>query len=176
MPPGFSYHPAILTGAGQEELLREVESLDFGPVVMHGRPAKRRVVHFGWLYGYESWKIEPGPEPPGFLLRLRDVVSGLAGLPAGRFEEVLVTEYPAGAGIGWHADAPMFGTVIGVSLRSACRFKMRKMKDHSEVAAYMLEPGSAYILQGAARTQWQHSIPAARELRYSITYRTLRKG
>jgi alkylated DNA repair dioxygenase AlkB len=30
-------------------------------------------------------------------------------------------------------------------------------------------------MNGAARWRWQHSIPATRELRYSITFRTLRK-
>jgi alkylated DNA repair dioxygenase AlkB len=30
------------------------------------------------------------------------------------------------------------------------------------------------VLAGAARTAWQHSIPPTKELRYSITFRTLR--
>jgi hypothetical protein len=30
------------------------------------------------------------------------------------------------------------------------------------------------VLDGAARWQWQHSIPPGREERYSITFRTLR--
>jgi alkylated DNA repair dioxygenase AlkB len=39
----------------------------------------------------------------------------------------------------------------------------------------LLEPRSAYALTGAARWSWQHSIPATKELRYSITFRTLRR-
>jgi alkylated DNA repair dioxygenase AlkB len=37
-----------------------------------------------------------------------------------------------------------------------------------------LERRSAYILSGAARWNFQHSIPAVKELRYSITFRTWR--
>jgi alkylated DNA repair dioxygenase AlkB len=36
-------------------------------------------------------------------------------------------------------------------------------------------PRSIYLLTGAARTEWEHSIPAVSELRYSITFRTLRQ-
>jgi preprotein translocase subunit SecA len=37
----------------------------------------------------------------------------------------------------------------------------------------MVEPCSAYLLSGLARTVWEHSIPALDQLRYSITLRTL---
>ena len=36
-----------------------------------------------------------------------------------------------------------------------------------------LEPRSAYAMSGAARWDWQHAISPTRELRYSITFRTL---
>jgi hypothetical protein len=35
-------------------------------------------------------------------------------------------------------------------------------------------PRSGYVLSGAARYAWQHSIPPTKALRYSITFRTLR--
>jgi alkylated DNA repair dioxygenase AlkB len=38
----------------------------------------------------------------------------------------------------------------------------------------ILEPRSAYLLRGPARTQWEHSIPEAESLRYSITFRSLK--
>jgi alkylated DNA repair dioxygenase AlkB len=34
---------------------------------------------------------------------------------------------------------------------------------------------SAYLLRGPSRTEWEHSIPAVDELRYSITFRNLRE-
>jgi alkylated DNA repair dioxygenase AlkB len=69
----------------------------------------------------------------------------------------------------------VFGDVIGVSFASSCRFRFRrKLGSFWERAAITLEPRSAYLLRGAARTEWEHSIPPADELRYSVTFRTVR--
>ncbi|MDP9022354.1 MAG: alpha-ketoglutarate-dependent dioxygenase AlkB, partial [Actinomycetota bacterium] len=38
-----------------------------------------------------------------------------------------------------------------------------------------LPPRSAYLLSGPARSAWQHSIPPVKDLRYSITFRTVRR-
>jgi alkylated DNA repair dioxygenase AlkB len=89
--------------------------------------------------------------------------------------------YPPGAGVGWHRDAPQFGTVVGVSAGSGCRMRFRRERRARPGSASgwetwdaWLEPGSAYVLAGPARTAWQHTIPPVRELRWSITFRTLR--
>jgi len=37
----------------------------------------------------------------------------------------------------------------------------------------LLEPRSIYVMGGVARWNFQHSIPAVKELRYSITLRSL---
>src|SRR5262249_9741084 len=91
-------------------------------------------------------------------------------------EETLVQRYPPGASIGWHRDAPAFGAVIGVSLLSACRMRFQRGSGKArQVAALDLPPRSVYVLDGPARTGWQHSLAPTRALRYSITFRTLRK-
>ena len=85
--------------------------------------------------------------------------------------------YPPGSTIGWHRDAPAFGIVVGVSLGSACRFRFRRGPAGSrEVFTLELPPRSAYVLAGEARTAWQRSVPPTPGLRYSITFRTLRRG
>ena len=76
---------------------------------MRGQIARRKTAHFGWLYGYSSWQIGPGPPLPSFLTAVRARAARLVGRPADAFEETLVTWYPPGPGIGWHRDAPMFG-------------------------------------------------------------------
>lgn len=89
---------------------------------------------------------------------------------------MLVTEYPPGAVIGWHRDAAAFDFVVGVSLLGSCQFKFRRGEGKArESVGLIVEPRSAYILDGPARTQWQHSIPPTKTERYSITFRTLRK-
>jgi alkylated DNA repair dioxygenase AlkB len=90
---------------------------------------------------------------------------------------VLLTHYPAGATIGWHKDRPVFQDVIGVSLLSSCKFRFRRKSAAGwERQTLVLEPRSAYILQGPARAEWEHSIPAVAEQRYSITFRSMRDG
>ncbi len=175
-PAGFGYWPDFLDPAAGRALLDEIERMPFRAFEFRGVAARRRVCAFGWGYDFETRSLVPGPDVPPSLITLRDEVAPLADRPAERFEEVLVTEYPPGATIGWHRDAPAFGsTVVGVSLASTCRMRFRRDVGGAwETWERELEPRSAYLLSGAARTIWQHSIPPTPELRYSVTYRTLR--
>ena len=177
LPEGFAYYGDIISSAEEASLLDGVKALAFGEVRMRGQVARRRTIHFGWTYGYESWRVEPGPPPPDFLLGLRARVAPLAGVDPGALAEVLVTHYPPGAGIGWHRDAPAFGIVIGVSLLSTCRFRFQQGRGAARrTRSVALAPRSAYVLEGVARWQWQHSIPPGRAERYSVTFRTLRRS
>jgi alkylated DNA repair dioxygenase AlkB len=89
----------------------------------------------------------------------------------------LITEYTPGAAIGWHRDAPGFGVVVGISLMSECRFRFRRGATGSwETTELRMLPRAIYVLTGAARSEWQHSIPAVAALRYSITFRTMKAG
>src|SRR5688500_13032474 len=125
---------------------------------MRANVARRQVAHFGWLYGYDSWKVEPGPAMPEFLYNLKQRSATLLQVEADRLVQALVTEYPAGAGIGWHRDAPIFGVVVAVSLLSPCRLRLRPGSDGRARASLVIEPRSAYALCGEARSAWQHSI------------------
>ena len=87
----------------------------------------------------------------------------------------MITEYAPGAAIGWHRDRSMFEEVIGVSLGAPCTFRFRRKAGPKwDRASIILDPRSAYLLSGPARTEWEHSIPAVESLRYSITFRTMR--
>jgi alkylated DNA repair dioxygenase AlkB len=175
-PEGFAYHPAVIDEAAERLLLTHVRALEFGDVVMRGVTARRRVVQFGWRYSFDGRELSEGPAVPAHLRELQGLAGALAGVEPAELSEVLVTEYPAGATIGWHRDAPPFGIVVGVSLLSACRFRFRRtVNDRVERAETELAPRSGYVLSGAARTEWQHSIPPTPALRYSITFRTLRR-
>ncbi len=170
------YEPEFLAADEERELLAFMDEVDFRAVVMRGQAARRTVRHYGFDYGYESWRLEPAEPLPGALVPLRDRCAALAELDADELAQALVSRYPPGAGIGWHRDAPMFGAkVVGVSLGSACRMRFqRKVGDERRTFELELAPRSAYVLAGPARSAWQHSIPGTKELRYSITFRTLR--
>lgn len=177
LPPGFRYIEEWLTATEEETLLRHVEALSFVPIRMRGVTAKRQVVHFGWDYGYESWRITPASPIPDWLMDLRARSADLIEVPVDAMEEALVTRYEPGAGIGWHRDAPMFGpTVVGVSLKGACRMRFqRNAGARRETAECRLERRSVYVLSDEARSAWQHAIPPTKELRYSVTFRTVRR-
>jgi alkylated DNA repair protein (DNA oxidative demethylase) len=175
LPDGFRYYEDVVAPAEETALLGGLRGLAFGEVRMRGQVARRRTIHFGWTYGYETWRVEPGPATPEFLLGLRARAAGLVDVEPEALAEVLVTHYPAGAGIGWHRDAPAFGVVVGISLLGACRFRFQQGRDAARrTRAVTLTPRSAYVLAGAARWQWQHAITPGREERYSVTFRTLR--
>ena len=175
-PPGLRFIPDFITSQEEALLVEEASRLSFKDVVMHGVAAKRHTLHYGYDYGYESWKLTPGPPVPAFLEPLRDKAASLVGAAPRDLAEVLLTEYPPGAGIGWHRDAPMFGPeVVGVSLGAGCVMRFRPESRGRTGFELALPRRSAYVLGGDARRVWQHSIPAVKELRYSVTFRTLRK-
>lgn len=158
VPEGLRYLPDWISLTEEQELLTHITALSFAEVRMHGVVAKRRVVHFGWDYGYESWKIAPTDPIPAWLMPLRERAAAIIEAPPTALEEVLVSRYEPGAGIGWHRDAPMFGPmVIGVSLVGSCRMRFQRTRGKMrETADCILAPRSAYVLSGAARVAWKH--------------------
>jgi alkylated DNA repair protein (DNA oxidative demethylase) len=179
VPAGFVYESELLRSAEEAALLAEFEGMEFESVVMHGQAARRTVRHFGYGYDFDSWRVRPTDPIPASLLDVRTRSAALAGLPAEGFEQALITRYPPGASIGWHRDAAAFGSVVlGVSLGSGCVMRFQRVARSGErrVFEQPLAPRSAYVLAGAARGVWQHSIPALEDLRYSITFRTVRES
>src|ERR671934_1112222 len=176
VPHGLVYRADLLCEDEERRLLEEIEPLEFHEIRMHGVVAKRTARHFGFDYDYERRGLIQAAEPiPEWIVPLRERAAALAEVAADDLVEVLVQRYPQGAQIGWHRDAPMFGTVVGVSLLSACRMRFRRHAG-GERRTFELElaPRSGYVLAGEARTQWQHHVPPTKSLRYSITFRTLR--
>src|SRR5829696_7797762 len=176
LPDGFIYRPDFISVDEERQLLETIGGLEFHQVEMRGVVARRRVIQYGWKYRFgDRTRLTSGPEIPEFLLPLRDRAAALAPATPEALSEALLTEYQPGAPIGWHRDAPGFGIVVGISLLAACRFRFRRGPERDSTRVTItLEPGSAYVLSGPARSEWQHSIPEVDALRYSITFRTLR--
>lgn len=175
LPEGFRHGDGFVSEAEEAALLERIAAMEFHEVRMRGVTARRRVVQFGWKYSFESFRMTEGPPLPDYLVPLRDRAAAFAELEAATLSEALVTEYSPGATIGWHRDAPGFGIVVGISLLAPCRFRFRRGRTHAwETTELDLQPRSIYVLTGPARSEWQHSIPAMKTPRYSITFRTLK--
>ena len=180
LPEGFVYKAELISHEEEQSLVRAIEQLEFAEVKMRDVVAKRRVVHFGRSYAYEIAALTSAPPIPEFLAALRQRVAEFSTRDPEEFAEVLVTDYPPGAPIGWHRDAPGFDIIVGVSLLSECTMQLRPWPVEKLAAKrvkplkQILEPRSAYILRGPSRNRWQHRIPPAKTRRLSITFRTLR--
>lgn len=174
LPEGFAYRPNLIGEAEEAALAACLAALPLREFEFHGYFGKRRVVSFGLRYDFGDRAVHQAEPIPDFLLPLRDRAALWAGIAPAALEHALVTEYGPGAAIGWHRDRSLFGEVIGVSLGSGCRFRLRRRSEPGwRRAALLLAPRSVYLLRGAARHDWEHSIPAVEALRYSVTFRTL---
>ena len=175
LPEGFKYQSGVMSPDDEEKLLEHIRDLPFKEFQFHGFTGKRRTVSFGWKYSFADEKLFKSDDIPPFLLSLREVAAKFAGVDARELQQVLVTEYDAGAAIGWHRDKAVFGDVVGISLLSSCPFRLRrKAGSRWERVTITAEPRSAYLLRGPSRNDWEHSIPPVDALRYSVTFRNLR--
>lgn len=174
LPEGFVYQPDFLSAAEEQALLKQLQTLDFQPFNFQGFIAKRRVIEYGYEYDFTSRKASPASPIPEFLLPLRERAARFAEVDAADVVECVLHEYPKGAPIGWHRDVPHFEIIIGISLLSACRMRLKPYRSQGKIVSVILDRRSVYVMHGPARWKYQHSIPEVEELRYSITFRTLR--
>jgi alkylated DNA repair dioxygenase AlkB len=175
MPAGFRSAPDAIGAAEETRLVGALADLPFKEFEFQGFLGKRRVVSFGFRYDFNGGGLKTAEPMPPFLLALRERAAAFAGLAPDRLQHALINEYPPGAAIGWHRDRPNYDDVIGVSLLSSCNFRLRRRRGTGwERAATRLDRRSIYLLRGPSRQEWEHSIPAMENLRYSITFRSLR--
>jgi alkylated DNA repair dioxygenase AlkB len=181
VPDGFIYHEKFISEAEEQELVRQIQKLHLTPFKYYQFTGKRRTASFGWQYEFGAREITTAPDMPAFLLPVRTRAGTLFNIDPDRLLQTSIVEYSIGSPIGWHRDIPHFGVVVGISLGAACRMRFRKYQrvrskslDRDESLSIELQPRSIYLMSGASREIWQHSIPPVKELRYSIMMRTLR--
>jgi alkylated DNA repair dioxygenase AlkB len=181
VPDGFIYHPNFISEVEERELIREIQKLHLTPFKYYQFTGKRRTVSFGWQYEFGANEIATAPEMPAFLLPFRRRAGKLFNIDPNSLVQATIIEYSTGSPIGWHRDIPQFGHVVGISLSAACRMRFRKYSrvrsknlNRDEILSIELQPRSIYLMSGASREIWQHSIPPVKDLRYSIMMRTLR--
>jgi len=175
LPEGFLFLPDFITAEEEQDLLQQIAHLEFQPFDFHGYIAKRRIVEYGFEYDFGSRRASTTKPIPAFLESLKQRAAAWANIHPAEIVEAVVTEYPAGAPIGWHRDVPQFETILGISLKSPCRMRFKPFREKGKLVAVTLDPRSIYQISGPARWNYQHSIPAVKDPRYSITLRTLKQ-
>ena len=177
VPEGFRYEGDIINEAEEAALANSLATLDLKPFEFHGHLGNRRVTSFGLRYDYAQRVVKVTDGFPDFFTDLRNKVAKFAGRKLEEFQQGGVNQYPPGAGIGWHKDKPHFGVIVGVSLLAPATMRFRRAEGTGWIrASQRLEPRSIYILEGEARTAWEHSVPPVDALRYSLTFRTVAEG
>jgi alkylated DNA repair dioxygenase AlkB len=175
VPGGFKYQPEVLTEAEEQELVRRFEKLPLKPFEFKGYLGNRRIYTFGRGYLFAGQEPRADASIPNYLLPLQQIACRISGKQAEAFEQIMITEYAPGAGIGWHRDRPSYEDIAAISFVSPCRLRLKhKLGTNWERQSVLIEPRSAYLLHGPVRDSWQHSIAPQDELRYSVTLRTFK--
>jgi alkylated DNA repair dioxygenase AlkB len=179
LPQGMVYQREFLGADEEQHLARLVAALPLQEMNYKGSTARRRVVSYGGRYDFAANQLEAAAPLPAELEPLRARVARWVGVEPQAFTHCLVAEYRAGTPLGWHRDVPDFEDVVGVSLLAEAVMRLRPYSPeppaNSAVLKLTVEPRSIYLLRGAARWAWQHSVAPTRALRYSITLRTSRR-
>jgi alkylated DNA repair dioxygenase AlkB len=179
-PPGFKYYPEFISEREEEELINSITRIELRAMQFHGYEAKRKVSSFGYDWSFEKRVLSKGRQIPQAFDWLLEKVAEKFQINAEKFAELLLTEYPIASVINWHRDAPPFDQIAGISLHSDCTMRFRPYEKAAQgrraIITLPLERRSLYLIEGAARTDWEHSIPAVSKVRYSITLRTLKEN
>jgi alkylated DNA repair dioxygenase AlkB len=174
-PAGFRYAADLFSPADERDFVAVFETLPFKPFEFHGYQGNRRIVSYGYRYDYTGRALRTSEAMPDFLAPLRAVASQFSGIAEGKLEQALVTEYAPGAGIGWHRDKPMFEDVVALSFLAPCALRLRRQDGTGwQRQSVDIAPRSGYLLHGAVRSEWEHSIMPMDVLRYSVTFRSFR--
>lgn len=179
---GLRYIADYLTEAQHDWLLDTIDKQQWSYF------GKRRVQHYGQKYDYSEQKKNDDLEAsefPKWLERLCLKLQNDGHMPK-IANQVLISEYQPGQGIGDHTDkeACFMDTICILSLRSSCVMNLTLTSDTTQKVPIWLAPGSLTVLSADAKNGWMHGIPArktdvwddrkyARQRRISLSFRRL---
>ena len=178
LPEGMRYQEEFLSRAEEDSLVACIAALALAPMQYQQYTALRRVLSYGGQYDFSARRLHEAEPLPPWLDPLREKAGAWAGISPARFTQALVAEYQPGTPLGWHRDVPDFEDIVGISLLNDAVMRLRPYPPargtRAEVIKLTLTPRSIYLLRGAARWHWQHSVVPTRQLRYSVTLSTAR--
>lgn len=175
MIPGLIYVPNFISALQEEYIVSDIDKR------VWSNELKRRVQHYGYKYDYKKRVVNVSMKAADLLSWMKFYATKLVqkGLFVKVADQAIVNEYKVGQGIGKHIDCePCFQDVIAsLSLLSGCIMEFTRYDVKKEL---YLEPRSLLVIQGEARYDWYHGIPArssdngiARTRRVSVTFRNI---
>jgi alkylated DNA repair dioxygenase AlkB len=173
---GLRYLPGYLDVTAHDALLEAVDAGQWRPLEV------RRTQIYGYSYDLRKGGAYRVEDLPGWAQELaaRLLQDELMSDSA---DQLIVNEYAPGQGIRPHVDAPLFtDTIVSISLGSTCVMEFTTESGARE--EHFLEPMSALVIAGEARSDWKHAIPARthdawlgrdwpRARRVSLTFRKM---
>lgn len=179
---GFRYIPDYLTEHQHEWLLDHIDKQTWDTFY------QRRVQHYGQSYNFNGQQEKQEKEIsefPEWVGRLCLKLQNDGHMPK-IANQVLVSEYEPGQGIGDHTDkeACFMDTIVILSLGSACVMDLTNVKDKTKKVPIWLAPRSLTVLRDEAKSKWMHGIPSRktdmwdgrkyqRQRRVSLSFRCL---
>lgn len=178
LPEGMRFEDDFLSPEEEAHLIAIVERLPLANMKYQQYEALRRVVSYGGRYDFSAQRLNAAEPLPAWLDPLRRRAGAWAGVAPEAFTQALVAEYQPGTPLGWHRDVPDFEDIVGISLGNDAVMRFRPYPHEKgrrgDVLKITLPPRSIYLLRGASRWAWQHTVSPTKALRYSITLRTAR--
>lgn len=175
--PGLAHQDGAVTLEEESALISRIDGAELAPFRFQQWTGKRLTRSFGWSYDFETGHFAPTDPIPDWLAAVRAKAARFAGLDPTELVQALVIRYDPGATIGWHRDRPVFEHVVGISLGAPTKMRFRRRTGAKfERVSAPLARRSAYHLAGAVRHDWEHSIAAMDQPRWSITFRSLADG
>jgi alkylated DNA repair protein (DNA oxidative demethylase) len=172
--PGLTTAEGIVDADEERALIGRIDEAGLTPFRFQGWEGRRLTVSFGFTYDFTRGRLERGEPIPEWLHPLRSRAAVFGRLAEDELVHALVTRYDPGASIGWHRDRPAFEQVIGISLGASTTMRFRRRRgDRFERTGVPLPSRGIYSMIGEVRHEWEHSIAAMDETRWSVTFRTL---
>jgi alkylated DNA repair protein (DNA oxidative demethylase) len=163
------YETTFLTDVEELDTLSFLATLPYLQYRTRGVVLKRKMCEFGVSYP-PTGSIGPAEPIPSELGWLKERLAVRCGVD---FDQLIVTWYPPGAGIGPHRDHLKWfdETIAGVSLGGAGI--LRGSHPAHGKRDQVVVGRSLYVLRDASRHVWKHELRPTRADRWSLTFRRL---
>lgn len=189
-PSFVQYIPDFLTSILDKKLFDKINSLSWEQpeVLPYTKKIDRDILQYGYIYDYNIKDATGHPlvklsnnKTPDFIQCVVDLIWDNFGNKKYEPNQILITRFKPGQGIGPLKDHPMFESIsITLSLGSKALFKLsesKKVSKSKNIIEFPLLPGSLLILENKEdkdskkeKNLWTQEIPSRLEDTYTMNF------